>query len=315
MKHRRDGSGGRLRQIIKDCSPIVFIAAASLLHGLTSADRSSDESVLARRIGAGQGTNALLFSAHRHSTSRGRCADLIPLPGRIGWAEDIVGTVRRGWPSPPTARCRPSARRMRRDVTPESAASGQVGPPPLGAGPPDYPSLGVLLGQARHVTAPPAYGVFISYRRSDAGPYARLLQVQLAEHLHGTTVFMDLDSIEAGTDFAEAIEAAVGSCHVLIALIGCRWLTTTDEGGRRRLDDPDDCVRFEIRTALERHARVIPVLVDGATMPQRRQLPDDLASLARLNALTMSYDRYDYDESRPEATEGTTRRAADKGRN
>lgn len=147
------------------------------------------------------------------------------------------------------------------------------------------------------MVGPPAYGIFISYRRSDAGPYARLLQIQFGQRLHGTTVFMDLDSIEAGTDFAEAIEAAVSSCHVLIALIGRRWLTT-DEGGRRRLDDPDDYVRLEIRTALERQARVIPVLVDGATMPQRRQLPDDLASLARLNALPMSYDRYEYDENR-----------------
>ncbi len=148
------------------------------------------------------------------------------------------------------------------------------------------------------MTAPPRCGVFISYRRSDAGPYARLLLVQLGQHLHGATVFMDLDSIEAGTDFAEAIEAAVSSCRVLIALIGRRWLTITDEEGRRRLDAPDDYVRFEIRTALESHARVIPVLLDGATMPQRRQLPDDLAPLARLNALPMSYDRYEYDESR-----------------
>ena len=146
--------------------------------------------------------------------------------------------------------------------------------------------------------APPARGVFISYRRCDAGPYARLLQVRLGQHLPGTPVFMDLDSIEAGADFAEAIKAALESCRVLIALIGPKWLTVSDAEGRPRLDDPDDCVRFEIRTALEHRARVIPVLVDGVTMPHRRQLPDDLAKLARLNALQMSYDRYEYDESR-----------------
>jgi hypothetical protein len=154
----------------------------------------------------------------------------------------------------------------------------------------------------RHVTAPLTHGlthgVFISYRRSDAGPYARLLQVQLGHHLPATPVFMDLDSIEAGTDFAEAIKAGVHSCRVLVALIGPKWLTLGDAEGRRRLDDPDDYVRFEIRTALERRVRVIPVLVDGATMPQRQELPDDLGKLARLNALQMSYDRYEYDESR-----------------
>jgi TIR domain len=153
-------------------------------------------------------------------------------------------------------------------------------------------------GQVRYVTAPSACGVFISYRRTDAGPYARLLKVQLSQHLAGAPVFMDLDSIEVGTDFAEAIEVGVRSCRVLIALIGPRWLTVSDAEGRRRLDNPDDYVRFEIRTALERSVRVIPVLLDDAAMPQRQDLPDDLAKLARLNALQMSYERYEYDESR-----------------
>jgi hypothetical protein len=155
-----------------------------------------------------------------------------------------------------------------------------------------------LLGQVRHVTAPLAYGIFISYRRTDAGPYARLLHVRLGQHLPGTPVFMDLDSIEVGADFAEAIEVGPVSCRILVALIGPQWVTVTDRNGRRRLDDPDDYVRFEIRTALERRVRVMPVLVDGATMPEGHQLPDDLAKLARPNALEMSHDRYEYDESR-----------------
>ena len=141
-------------------------------------------------------------------------------------------------------------------------------------------------------------GLFISYRRSDAGPYARLLQVQFAKRLPGTPVFMDLDSIEAGTDFAEAIKAGVNSCRVLVALIGPKWLDLRDKEGRRRLDNPDDYVRLEIRSALERRVRVIPVLIDGTEMPQRRQLPDDLSKLATLNALQMGYDRYEYDETR-----------------
>ena len=148
------------------------------------------------------------------------------------------------------------------------------------------------------MAAPPPPGLFISYRRSDAGPYARLLKVQLSRHLPDTPVFMDLDSIEAGTDFAEAIQAGVNSSRVLVALIGPKWLKLLDEAGRHRLDDPDDYVRFEIRTALERCMRVIPVLIDGAEMPQHHQLPDDLGKLARLNAIQMSYDRYEYDESR-----------------
>jgi hypothetical protein len=109
---------------------------------------------------------------------------------------------------------------------------------------------------------------------------------------------MDLDSIEVGTDFADAIKAGIDSSAILVALIGPKWLTIRDGKGRRRLDDPDDFVRFEIRTALEGGVRVIPVLVDAAKIPKREQLPADLATLARLNALPMSYERFEYDESR-----------------
>lgn len=63
---------------------------------------------------------------------------------------------------------------------------------------------------------------------------------------------MDLDSIEAGQDFAEVIGQAVRSCAVLVAPIGPQWATLTDEQGQRRLDAPGDYVRFEIRTAFQR---------------------------------------------------------------
>jgi len=150
-------------------------------------------------------------------------------------------------------------------------------------------------------TRPPALsprGVFISYRRSDTGPYARLLKEHLSERFPQTQVFMDLDSIEAGLDFEEVIRDALSSCLVMVALIGPKWATVADEEGCRRIDDPGDYVRLEIRTGLEHDIRVIPVLADGAKPLRRQQLPPDLRRLARLSALEMSYDRFEYDESR-----------------
>jgi hypothetical protein len=152
--------------------------------------------------------------------------------------------------------------------------------------------------QRRNSQVDDTSGIFISYRHDDTGPYARLLQVYLHERFPHASVFMDLDSIEAGTDFAEAITAGVGSCCVLIALIGPNWLTLKDEEGQRRLDNPDDWVRFEIRAALLSRVRVIPVLIDGVKIPKQQQLPTDLCHLTRLSALEMSYDRYEYDTSR-----------------
>jgi hypothetical protein len=118
-----------------------------------------------------------------------------------------------------------------------------------------------------------------------------LLQYQLGERFPGAHVFMDLD-------FAEVIRDAVDSSAVLVALIGRQWATVADEEGRRRLDDPDDYVRFEVQTALKRGVRVIPVLVDNARPLRQQQLPAELQQLARLNALELSYGRYQYDSDR-----------------
>jgi TolA-binding protein len=79
---------------------------------------------------------------------------------------------------------------------------------------------------------------------------------------------------------------------VLIALIGPTWSTITDRRGRRRLDDPDDFVLHEIRAALEREIRVIPVLVDGAVMPDRYDLPEGLQGLARRNAVRLDHETF-----------------------
>jgi TIR domain len=143
-----------------------------------------------------------------------------------------------------------------------------------------------------------SWGVFLSYRREDAAAYARLLQEQLSKSLPEARVFMDLDSIEAGLDFAEVIGEALDSCAVFVALIGPQWATLTDDKGRPRLYNPDDWVRLEVQTALDRGVRVIPVLVDGARPLREELLPAELHKLARLNALELSYGRYQYDADR-----------------
>jgi hypothetical protein len=109
---------------------------------------------------------------------------------------------------------------------------------------------------------------------------------------------MDVDTIALGVDFAEVITRAVSTCEVLLAVIGPRWLTAIDEDGQRRLDDPDDIVRLEIAAALERDIRVIPILVEGAAMPRRSQLPDSLAKLARRNALSVRHESFRFDADR-----------------
>jgi hypothetical protein len=126
--------------------------------------------------------------------------------------------------------------------------------------------------------------VFISYRRDESAGYAGRIADTLVEHFGKDKVFRDIDSLEPGLDFAEAIERALESSEVLIAVIGRNWSTATDAAGQKRLENPDDYVRVEIAAALKRNIRVIPLLVQGAAMPSASELPDDLAPLSRRNA-------------------------------
>src|SRR5690242_19550992 len=93
-------------------------------------------------------------------------------------------------------------------------------------------------------------GIFVSYRRQESSHLAGRVADRLADRFGETQVFIDVDTIEPGVDFAEEIRRAVAACTVLVAIIGSAWLTATDEQGRRRLDDPDDLVRQEIEAAL-----------------------------------------------------------------
>lgn len=129
--------------------------------------------------------------------------------------------------------------------------------------------------------------VFISYRRSDCPGHAGRLYDRIVQEVGREGVFRDIDAIPPGVDFTEHIQNAISSCSVLLALIGTNWLDSGDHEGRR-LDHPDDLVRFEIATALRRPGvRVIPVLVEDAKMPAAGQLPEDLRPLAGRNAFEL----------------------------
>jgi outer membrane protein assembly factor BamB len=139
---------------------------------------------------------------------------------------------------------------------------------------------------------PGTKGIFVSYRREEAGHVAGRLADRLAERFGTSNVFIDVDSIEPGIDFADAIQHAIDRCDVLLALIGSQWATVVDETGHRRLDNPDDYIVLELKAALARDLRVIPVLVDGANVPPQEILPPSLRPLARRNAVRLDHETF-----------------------
>lgn len=140
--------------------------------------------------------------------------------------------------------------------------------------------------------------IFVNYRREDTAYAAGWLFDRLSDRFGDEEIFKDIDSIELGDDFVDKITTAVASCDVFLALIGDRWLTITGASGEPRLHASDDFVRVEIEAALERGVRLIPILVDGAHMPGREQLPTSMASMTRRQALELSPSRFDFDVAR-----------------
>jgi hypothetical protein len=148
-------------------------------------------------------------------------------------------------------------------------------------------SSGSTLQDGGQVRSP---RIVISYRRGDTNADAGRLFDYLAPVFGKERVFMDIDTIQPGDDFVEAIERAVDASDAIVAVIGPRWL----EG----LDEPRDFVRFEIATAMKLHKRVIPVLVADAEMPPPDMLPKEISSLSRLHAINVSHLHFRSDAER-----------------
>jgi formylglycine-generating enzyme required for sulfatase activity len=137
--------------------------------------------------------------------------------------------------------------------------------------------------------------IFISYRRADSSGYAGRLFDHLSMRFGNENVFMDVEQLDPGVNFVEAINKAVSECDVLVALIGPRWLEAKDENKKQRLDNPLDFVRLEIAAALERQVLVIPILIDNAGSPSKDQLPANLQPLAQLNSFEIRHERFNVD--------------------
>lgn len=113
---------------------------------------------------------------------------------------------------------------------------------------------------------------------------------RLSAHYGENSVFMDIDDIPFGIDFRNHIHEVLLQTDVLVAVIGPNWLGR-DDAGASRMQAESDPVRVEIETALEHKTAIIPVLIDGAKMPESKELPPTFGNFAFLNALEISSGR------------------------
>ena len=132
--------------------------------------------------------------------------------------------------------------------------------------------------------------IILSYRREDSAGVTGRIFDRLAQEFGTDRVFMDIDSMPAGVDFHDHLQEILADCGALLVVIGKGWRSQR-KGQPARIMDPDDWVRIEVETALERSIPVVPLLIDGATLPGRDQLPESLWPLLRRNALPVDSGR------------------------
>lgn len=137
--------------------------------------------------------------------------------------------------------------------------------------------------------------VFLSYRRADSRASARHLCEHLTRAFGKRRVFMDVDSIPAGEDFVQVINQTLAHCQVVLVMVGPNWLSARDKEQCLRLEQPNDPVRVELETALTLKRKIIPLLVDGAHMPQEQELPESLKLFSRINALSLTDEYFKHD--------------------
>jgi hypothetical protein len=136
--------------------------------------------------------------------------------------------------------------------------------------------------------------IAISYRRDDSAAVTGRIFDRLAAHYGVGSVFRDIDNIPLGVDFREHISTVLAQTDITLVVVGKRW-SGPQPRRRRRIDDPADPVRVEVEIALRNGMPVVPVLVEGAAMPNVEQLPDSLKELVYRNGLEVDSGR-DFDQ-------------------
>jgi formylglycine-generating enzyme required for sulfatase activity len=125
--------------------------------------------------------------------------------------------------------------------------------------------------------------IFINYRRDDSASHALAVAQYFEKKFGKSNIFIDVDRLRAGLKYK------LRQCKVMLAIIGPNWVDARDEKtDSRRIDDPEDWVRVEIERALAQKIPVIPVLVAGATLPSKGDLPQSLQPLLEHHSVTVT---------------------------
>ncbi len=134
--------------------------------------------------------------------------------------------------------------------------------------------------------------IFVCYRRADRPAHALCIAQHLMREFGSDNVFIDIGHVKLGENFETKVRKEVAKCRVMLVIIGPDWLAFDVNTGRPRVKEDDDLVRAEIGEALRQKLTVIPIIVHGARLPSKAELPPELAELPLLNAQKITISRF-----------------------
>ncbi len=120
--------------------------------------------------------------------------------------------------------------------------------------------------------------IFITYRPEDSAAITERLYSRFSAAFGVDRVFKGLEANgDTSEDYKIRLAQHVIACDIQLVIIGRRWARTL----KQYSEDAIDNVRLAIEAGLQTPRQIIiPVLVDGATMPE--ELPDPIKALKHL---------------------------------
>jgi hypothetical protein len=126
--------------------------------------------------------------------------------------------------------------------------------------------------------------VAISYRRTDISKSLELLECALIERFGAENVYKDLTTNKISESWLLSWSDAYINADVTLVIIGPNWCP-------ERLENKKDPVRLEITGSLMRGVPLVPVLIDGALMPDVDRLPRFIRSLPWSQGIVIDQQR------------------------
>src|SRR5687767_11135633 len=138
--------------------------------------------------------------------------------------------------------------------------------------------------------------IFVNYRRQQEGGWpADSIATRLQSEFGRDHIFLDTKNIRPADEWAKKIRSEIASAAALVVVLGKDWHKVQDEAGNKRLDQKDDWVREEIRTAINLQIPIFILQLDAAELPKKDWLPEDIQPLLDSQAVSIRESAVDID--------------------